>query len=58
MSHMMKMITLMEGKDIALTHSTFSHADDETLNSLSKGNYCLFLDEALDIIVTEQNNSI
>ena len=42
---------LMEGKDIALTHSTFSHSDDETLNFLSKGNYCLFLDEALDIIV-------
>lgn len=42
---------LMSGRDIALTHATFSNANVETLEYLEKGNYCLILDEVLDILI-------
>lgn len=42
---------LMEGRDIVLTHSTFSNANAETLEYLSRGNYTLILDEVLDILI-------
>lgn len=42
---------LESGKDIALTHCTFSNANDETLEYLRQGNYTLILDEVLDILV-------
>lgn len=42
---------LSQGKDIALTHSTFSNADAETLTYLSQGKYTLILDEVIDILV-------
>lgn len=42
---------LESGKDIVLTHSTFSNANQETLENLAQGNYCLILDEVLDILV-------
>lgn len=42
----------MEGKDIVVTHCTFSNANQETLEHLANGNYCLILDEVLDILVS------
>lgn len=42
---------LESGKDIVLTHSTFSNSNQETLENLAQGNYCLILDEVLDILV-------
>lgn len=42
---------LMSGRDIALTHSAFSNANDDTLYHLQNGNYVLILDEVLDILV-------
>lgn len=42
---------LLDGKNIALTHSTFSNANVDTMEYLSNGNYCLILDEVLDILV-------
>lgn len=42
---------LMSGKDIALTHSAFSKSNSETMQYLEEGNYCLILDEVLDILV-------
>lgn len=43
---------LMEGKDIVVTHCTFSNSNQETLEHLANGNYCLILDEVLDILVS------
>lgn len=42
---------LMSGKDIALTHATFSNANSDTLKYVEQGNYTLILDEALDILI-------
>lgn len=42
---------LMEGRDICVTHSTFSNSNSETLEHIANGNYCLILDEVLDILV-------
>ena len=42
---------LMEGKNIVLTHCTFSYANEITIEYLSKGDYTLIIDEALDILV-------
>ena len=42
---------LSQGKNIALTHSTFSNADTDTLTHLSQGKYTLILDEVIDILV-------
>ena len=39
---------LEEGRDIAVTHSTFSHADRKAMELLKRGNYTLILDEAID----------
>ena len=42
---------LMEGRNIVVTHSTFSNATEETYEYIANGNYILFLDEVLDILV-------
>ena len=47
---------LMEGRNIGVTHCTFSHANDETVSCLKEGHYTLILDEVLDILV-EYNNA-
>lgn len=44
-------LLLMEGRNIALTHSTFSNATAETYEYISNGKYVLILDEVLDILV-------
>jgi hypothetical protein len=41
---------IMEGKNIVLTHSTFSNATDETITYLEQGRYTLILDEVLEIL--------
>ena len=41
----------MSGKNIAVTHSTFANANDDTLKYLRDGNYTLILDEVLDILI-------
>ena len=42
---------LSEGADIAVTHSTFINATLETLSLIEQGEYTIFLDEAMDVIV-------
>lgn len=42
---------LMDGKNIAVTHTTFANSNDLTIEFLSRGNYILILDEVLDILV-------
>lgn len=42
---------LANGDNIALTHSTFSNADEETLQLLQDSKPVLVLDETLDILV-------
>ena len=42
---------LYEGKNIAVTHSTFANADEDTLQYIQNGNYVLILDEVLDILI-------
>ena len=42
---------LANGDSIATTHSTFANATDETLELLRDGDYCLILDEVLDVLV-------
>lgn len=39
------------GKDIALTHCTFSNANEETFSYLEQGNYTLILDEVIDVLI-------
>jgi hypothetical protein len=46
---------LSRGCNIATTHSTFSNANDETIELLKQGNYTLILDEVMDV-VTEFNS--
>lgn len=41
---------LLEGRDIAVSHTTFLNANQETLDLIQRGNYILIVDEALDII--------
>lgn len=41
---------LMEGRDIAVSHTTFLNATQETLDLIHNGDYTLIVDEALDII--------
>lgn len=41
---------LMEGRDIAVSHTTFLNATQETLDLIQRGDYVLIIDEALDII--------
>lgn len=41
---------LMEGHDVAVSHTTFLNATQETLDLIRQGNYILIVDEALDII--------
>lgn len=45
---------LADGKDIAVTHTTFLNATQETLDLIRTGNYTLVIDEVLDV-VTEFN---
>lgn len=42
---------LINGKDIAVTHCTFSNATENTLESIQKGGYTLILDEVIDVLV-------
>lgn len=42
---------LERGENIAVTHSTFSDANDETLKLIREGHYILILDEVLDILI-------
>lgn len=42
---------LCNGRNIATTHSTFSNSNAETISLIKQGNYVLFLDEVLDVIV-------
>ena len=39
---------LMEGRDVAVSHTTFLNATQETLDLIQQGNYILIVDEALD----------
>ena len=41
---------LREKKDVAVTHSTFLNADEETTRLIEEGNYILLLDEAPDVV--------
>lgn len=41
---------LKDGRNVSTTHSLFYHYTDETLEYIKKGNYCLVLDEVIDII--------
>ncbi len=41
---------LAEGVDIAVTHTTFLNATDETLDLIRLSSYTLIIDEALDVI--------
>ena len=42
---------LADGKDIAVTHTTFLNATQETLDLVRTGSYELLIDEALDVVV-------
>lgn len=42
---------LMDGKNIAVTHSTFANSNSETMELIENGKYTLILDETLDILV-------
>lgn len=42
---------LMEGRDIGVTHCTFSNSNTETVECLTEGHYTLILDEVMDILV-------
>lgn len=46
---------LLDGKDIAVTHCTFSNSNDRTTQLLQENNYTLILDETLDILVDFNN---
>ena len=41
---------LAQGKDIAVTHSTFLNATEETADLIRQGEYTMIIDEALEII--------
>ncbi len=41
---------LAQGKDIAVTHSTFLNATQETADRIADGEYTIYIDEALDVI--------
>ncbi len=41
---------LADGKDIAVTHTTFLNATQETLDLIRTGNYTLVIDEVLDVV--------
>ena len=43
---------LSNGRDIAVTHVTFSNANEETIECIKRGKYTLILDEALDILIS------
>lgn len=42
---------LCEGRNIATTHVTFSNSTDLTVELIQQGEYVLFLDEVLDVVV-------
>ncbi len=39
------------GRDIVVTHCTFSHANEETIRLLRESHYTLIIDEAVDVLV-------
>ncbi len=41
---------LADGRDIAVTHTTFLNATEETLDLIRTGKYTLVIDEALDVV--------
>ncbi len=41
---------LADGKDIAVTHTTFLNATQETLDLIRMGNYTIVIDEVLDVV--------
>ena len=41
---------LADGKDIAVTHTTFLNATQDTLDMIRVGNYTLVIDEVLDVV--------
>lgn len=41
---------LAQGKDVAVTHTTFLNATPETLDLIRVGNYVLIIDEVLDVV--------
>lgn len=41
---------LLGGKDVAVTHTTFLNATEETLEHIKNSSYTLIIDEALDVI--------
>ncbi len=49
---------LLDGANIAVTHTTFSNADADTIEYIKQGNYTLFLDEVLDILVDFNDVSV
>lgn len=42
---------LMDGRDVCVTHCTFSNATDETIEYIRNGNYTLILDEVIDVLI-------
>ncbi|QAA33950.1 DEAD/DEAH box helicase family protein [Clostridium manihotivorum] len=46
--HLKKLVG--EGKDIVMTHSLFSYADEELLQLLEWNNYILIMDEVFDVV--------
>lgn len=44
-------ILLTNCNDIAVTHCTFLNATDETMDYIREGNYCLIMDEVLDVLI-------
>ena len=41
---------LAQGKDVAVTHTTFLNATPETLDLIRVGNYILIIDEVLEVV--------
>lgn len=41
---------LRDGRNVSTTHALFYHYTDETLEYIKNGNYCLILDEVIDIV--------
>ena len=44
-------VLIEDGRDIAVTHCTFSHANEETIRLLRESHYTLIIDEAVDVLV-------
>lgn len=46
---------LENGENIAVTHSTFTKSTNDTANFIKQGNYTLYLDETMDVLVPYQD---